>query len=306
MSDVVVSDSNAIVRVDDNGSIRVIQAGIVTRGEPGISGGEGAAGAFLDAFEGDWSGAVSYTTGQIVSNPRPDGDGGCYVAINASTNKRPGTVDGSGFWAVVVQGGQEGPQGDPGENGSVTGGTVIQIKAVDRGGWNTGIAYVVGNLVRRDQDGKWTIWYCREDHTSNSSNAPEDDADKWRIFLQAQAGPQGPRGLQGDTGPAGPAGSNGADGADGEDGTDGSDGADAPVEVGFDFYQDGRLGHLFKHPCTIEEDIVSGTGTRGAIKVNGVNAGAFPFSVEDGDVVTVAVSGTDGNGFYVTLYGTWD
>jgi hypothetical protein len=76
--------------------------------------------------------------------------------------------------------------------------------------------------------------------------------------------------------------------------------------VGFDFYQDGRLGHLFKHPCTIEEDIVSGTGTRGAIKVNGVNAGAFPFSVEDGDVVTVAVSGTDGNGFYVTLYGTWD
>ncbi len=199
-------------------------------GPIGATGPSGAAGTPGLVYQGIWSTASSYVSGDVVFY-----SGSSYVATQASSNKQPDTN--ASFWSLLAQQGLQGATGATGAAGpagpvgpagatGLTGatgpagptGATGAAGATGptgpggvpfRGTWSPTSVYLLNDAVFYNGSSYFAL-------NSSLNIQPDSDPTVWSLLAQkGDQGPAGPTGATGATGPAGAAGPAGPTGATG-------------------------------------------------------------------------------------------
>jgi hypothetical protein len=201
-------------------------------------------------FLGSWNASATYAPDDVVSS-----GGSSYIAITASQGVEPArdVATGAGHWAILAQGGSQGPpgaagpigpqgpvgpSGPPGAAGIAglpggsgpTGPTGPQGPPnMFRGAWNNATSYAAGDAVSFGGSSYVSL------SGSNMGNSPSSGG-PWAVLAQqgspgttGPAGPSGPSGPPGGVGSGGPAGPSGPSGPPGIAGSPGPAGPTGPV-----------------------------------------------------------------------------
>ena len=117
-NDILVLDSDKVVRTRSNLSLQGIQGIQGTQGIQGIQGIQGTQGiqgiqGIGFSWQGTWSGATAYALNDVVEE-----NGSTYISIQGSNlNHQPGTAGGIGWWDLLAAQGTQGIQGTQGTQG---------------------------------------------------------------------------------------------------------------------------------------------------------------------------------------------